>query len=42
MKKSLLTMTAVLALFSFIIIGTPAGKGGNGGTFTTLEHGVGY
>ena len=42
MKKSLLAMTAVLALFSFIIIGVPKGPGGNGGTFTTQEHGVGY
>lgn len=41
MKKSLLTMAAVLALFSFIIIGAPVGHG-NGGTFTTAEHGVGY
>lgn len=40
MKKSLLMMVGVLALFSFIVIGQPH-SGGNGG-ITTYEHGTGY
>jgi len=40
MKKMLLTMTAVLALFSFVVIG--AGPVEAAGTFTTMEHGVGH
>ncbi|CAH1054342.1 hypothetical protein PAECIP111894_00487 [Paenibacillus pseudetheri] len=38
MKKSLLMMVSVLALFSFIIIG-PVGSGSNG-SITTYEHGA--
>jgi hypothetical protein len=40
MKKSLLMMVSVLALFSFIIVG-PVGSGNSGG-ITTYEHGALY
>ncbi|MDH6428795.1 hypothetical protein M2109_003208 [Paenibacillus sp. PastH-3] len=40
MKKSLLMMAGILALFSFIIIG-PVGSGSNG-PITTYEHGAGF
>ncbi|SDM56536.1 hypothetical protein SAMN05216191_11474 [Paenibacillus jilunlii] len=45
MKKTLLTAFSVLALFSFILIGprVPAENSGSaGGSFTTMEHGIGY
>lgn len=40
MKKSLLMMVSVLALFSFITIGSI--NVGNNGGMTTYEHGVGH
>lgn len=40
MKKSLLMMVGVLALFSFIVISLP-NSGGNGG-ITPYEHGAGF
>lgn len=40
MKKTLLMMTAVLALFSFILIGNSVDRAGTGGGMTTQEHGV--
>lgn len=39
MKKSLLMMVSVLALFSFIIIGPISG---NNGKITTMEHGANW
>lgn len=41
MKKSLLMMAGILALFSFIVIGQPTNGGGHGG-ITTYEHGAGF
>lgn len=38
MKKSLLMMMSVLALFSFIIVGLPNSE--NNGAVTTREHGA--
>lgn len=40
MKKSLLMMASVLALFSFIVVG-PVSSPDNGG-ITTYEHGARY
>ncbi len=40
MKKSLLMMASVLALFSFITIGSV--NSGNNGGISTYEHGVGH
>ncbi|WP_276203412.1 hypothetical protein [Paenibacillus wynnii] len=40
MKKTLLTMTAVLALFSFIALGSISKD--IGGMVTPMEHGVGH
>lgn len=45
MKKTLLTAFSALALFSFILIGPGAineNSGSTGGSFTTMEHGIGY
>lgn len=45
MKKTLLTAFSVLALFSFILIGPGVPDettGSTGGSFTTMEHGMGY
>lgn len=40
MKKMLLMTTAVLVLFSFILIGNSVDRAGTGGGMTPQEHGV--